>query len=222
MIVGIPRALMYHHYGECWLAFLDALGVEAVVSECTTDDIITNGAFRADNETCLPVKVFSGHLLWLMNRVDAVLVPRVVSQEHGTCSCPKFMGLPVALTEAEFRRPRRWPGSSRNSADTVFERMPAHPEVISRLVLQATSTTFTTIVFHWACWTVSAAWGQPRLPLTRCLRDTSTSMRRRCSPAGYSGASREGLWARSSTGAELRMSLESSSSPPSPADLARL
>jgi len=94
MIVGIPRALMYHHYGECWLAFLDALGVEAVVSECTTDDIITNGAFRADNETCLPVKVFSGHLLWLMNRVDAVLVPRVVSQEHGTCSCPKFMGLP--------------------------------------------------------------------------------------------------------------------------------
>ena len=94
MKVGIPRALLYHHYGECWLAFLDALGVEAVVSECTTDDIITTGAFRADNETCLPVKVFSGHLLSLMDRVDAVLVPRVVSQEHGTCSCPKFMGLP--------------------------------------------------------------------------------------------------------------------------------
>jgi predicted nucleotide-binding protein (sugar kinase/HSP70/actin superfamily) len=94
MRVGIPRALLYHHYGECWLAFLDALGVETVVSECTTGDIITNGAFRADNETCLPVKVFSGHLFWLMNRVDAVLVPRVVSQEHGTCSCPKLMGLP--------------------------------------------------------------------------------------------------------------------------------
>jgi predicted nucleotide-binding protein (sugar kinase/HSP70/actin superfamily) len=94
MRVGIPRALLYHHYGERWLAFLDALGVEAVVSEFTTDDIITAGAFQADNETCLPVKVFSGHLLWLKDRVDAVLVPRVVSQERGTCSCPKFMGLP--------------------------------------------------------------------------------------------------------------------------------
>jgi predicted nucleotide-binding protein (sugar kinase/HSP70/actin superfamily) len=94
MKVGIPRALLYHHYGDRWLAFLDALGVETVVSECTTDDIITTGAFRADNETCLPVKVFSGHLFWLMNRVDAILVPRVVSQERGTCSCPKFMGLP--------------------------------------------------------------------------------------------------------------------------------
>jgi predicted nucleotide-binding protein (sugar kinase/HSP70/actin superfamily) len=86
--------MLYHHYGEDWLAFLEALGVEPVVSGATTGEIITAGAVHADNETCLPVKVFSGHLLWLKEEVDAILVPRVISEGHGTCSCPKFMGLP--------------------------------------------------------------------------------------------------------------------------------
>jgi predicted nucleotide-binding protein (sugar kinase/HSP70/actin superfamily) len=94
MRVGIPRAMLFHHYGEHWLRFLEVLGVEAVVSEATTGDIITNGAVRADNETCLPVKVWSGHMLWLKEQVDAILVPRVVSEQYGTLACPKFMGLP--------------------------------------------------------------------------------------------------------------------------------
>jgi len=94
MRVGIPRALLYHHYGDCWLEFLEGIGAEPVLSEPTTGDIITDGATRADNETCLPVKVFSGHILSLKDDVDAILVPRVVSQGHGRCSCPKFLGLP--------------------------------------------------------------------------------------------------------------------------------
>jgi len=94
MRVGIPRAMLFHHYGEYWRHFLENLGVEAVVSEATTGDMITAGAVHADNETCLPVKVFSGHMLWLKERVDAVLVPRVISEQYGTVACPKFMGLP--------------------------------------------------------------------------------------------------------------------------------
>lgn len=94
MKVGIPRALLYHHYGSCWLDFLERLGVEGLVSEPTTDDVITTGSVRADNETCLPVKVFSGHLMSLKDEVDAILVPRVVSPGAGSCACPKFLGLP--------------------------------------------------------------------------------------------------------------------------------
>lgn len=94
MRVGIPRAMLFHHYGESWLAFLDAIGAESVLSAPTTSDIITTGATMADNETCLPVKVFSGHIMSLKDRVDAILVPRVTSQEDGICSCPKFLGLP--------------------------------------------------------------------------------------------------------------------------------
>lgn len=94
MKVGLPRALLFHHYGDCWLSFLEALGVEAVLSEPTNGDIMNTGVIHADNETCLPVKVFSGHLLELRDSVDVILVPRVISEGHGTCSCPKFLGLP--------------------------------------------------------------------------------------------------------------------------------
>ena len=58
MKVGIPRALLYHHYGECWFSFLETLGLEPVVSKPTTTDILNKGVGKADNETCLPVKVF--------------------------------------------------------------------------------------------------------------------------------------------------------------------
>lgn len=94
MKVGVPRALLFHHYGECWLDFVEAAGAEPVLSPATTGEIITSGAVRADNETCLPVKVFSGHVLSIKDKVDALLVPRVLSQDRGTCSCPKFLGLP--------------------------------------------------------------------------------------------------------------------------------
>ncbi|MHB8894674.1 MAG: acyl-CoA dehydratase activase-related protein [Candidatus Geothermincolia bacterium] len=94
MKVGIPRAMLFHHYGDGWLQFLESIGAEPVISEQTTSDIITTGATMADNETCLPVKVFSGHIMALKDKSDAILVPRVTSQEDGICSCPKFLGLP--------------------------------------------------------------------------------------------------------------------------------
>lgn len=94
MRVGVPRALLYHHYGECWTSFLDALGIEPVVTAATTSDTVVRGSVLSDNETCLPVKVFAGHLLDLKDRSDAVLVPRVVSQYDRMKACPKYLGLP--------------------------------------------------------------------------------------------------------------------------------
>jgi predicted nucleotide-binding protein (sugar kinase/HSP70/actin superfamily) len=92
--VGLPRALLFHHYGEGWTSFLDAIGVEPVVSASTTGEVVVSGAVHADNETCLPVKVFTGHLLELKEQTDALLVPRVISQHRGTKACPKYLGLP--------------------------------------------------------------------------------------------------------------------------------
>jgi predicted nucleotide-binding protein (sugar kinase/HSP70/actin superfamily) len=94
MKVGVPRALLYHQYGECWTSFLDRLGVEAVVSEATSGTTVVRGAVYADNEACLPVKVFAGHLLELKGSADSILVPRVISQHPGMKACPKYLGLP--------------------------------------------------------------------------------------------------------------------------------
>lgn len=94
MRIGLPRALLYHHYGECWVSFLSDLGFEPVVSDDTTGDTVIRGTVVADNEACLPVKVFAGHLLELRELSDAILVPRVVSQHRGMKACPKYLGLP--------------------------------------------------------------------------------------------------------------------------------
>lgn len=92
--VGIPNALLFHHYGGAWTSFLRDLGVEPIHSGDTTGETVLRGAALAENETCLPVKVFAGHLASLVGACDLVLVPRVMGQYPGMKSCPKYLGLP--------------------------------------------------------------------------------------------------------------------------------
>ena len=47
--------------------------------------------------TCLPVKIFYGHVLDLCEKVDYLFIPRIVSIEPRTFICPKFMGLPEMI-----------------------------------------------------------------------------------------------------------------------------
>lgn len=95
--VGIPRALFYYYYFPWWKAFLEALGVEVVVSPETNKAVLNAGVKLAVDEACLPVKVFYGHVLALIGRVDVLFLPRLVSVEHKAYICPKLMGLPDML-----------------------------------------------------------------------------------------------------------------------------
>jgi predicted nucleotide-binding protein (sugar kinase/HSP70/actin superfamily) len=92
--VGIPGGLLYFRYGRLWAAFLEALGAEVVESGETTRSILSSGVSKAENESCLPVKVFYGHVLALKDKVDALFVPRLVSVKRKTHTCPKMLGLP--------------------------------------------------------------------------------------------------------------------------------
>ena len=92
--VGVPRALLYYKYFPLWSTFLDGLGAEVVVSGATTKKMINTGTSLGENELCLPVKVFFGHLVDLKDKADALFVPRVVSVEKRAYTCPKFLGLP--------------------------------------------------------------------------------------------------------------------------------
>lgn len=94
MRVGIPGGLLYYRYGRLWNSFLHALGAEVVESGETTRSILTSGVSKAENESCLPVKVFYGHVLALAGEVDALFVHRLVSVKRGTHTCPKMLGLP--------------------------------------------------------------------------------------------------------------------------------
>lgn len=105
--VGIPRALAYHDYFPHWQVFLSRLGVNLLISPPTNQAILNEGVRRAVDGTCLPVKIFYGHVHWLIEQgVDGLFMPRLVSVAPGEYICPKFMGLPDMVLGAFPQSPK--------------------------------------------------------------------------------------------------------------------
>lgn len=92
--IGIPYALYFYEYYPLWKDFLSRLGAEVILSQPTNKKILDLGIRSALSEVCLPVKVFYGHVLSLVDQVDYILIPRMVCIERGAFFCPKLIGLP--------------------------------------------------------------------------------------------------------------------------------
>lgn len=94
MKIGIPRALLYHYYFPYWKALFESLDCEVVVSDETNGGIISDGTKVSVSEICVPIKIFSGHVINLDGKnVDYILIPQFhkVKKEW---YCPKFLGIP--------------------------------------------------------------------------------------------------------------------------------
>jgi len=92
--VGIPRSLFYYKYYPLWKTFLEELGAEIILSDYTSKKIIDDGIKLCVDEACLPMKVFHGHVNYLKDKVDYLLIPRFTSVSKDEYVCPKFGGLP--------------------------------------------------------------------------------------------------------------------------------
>ena len=92
--IGIPRALLYYQYYPMWKTFFEQLGAEVVVSSPTTQVMLLEGSSRVVADTCLPVKVFVGHVLSLVEKCDYIFIPAVRSVKSKVYNCSKFLGLP--------------------------------------------------------------------------------------------------------------------------------
>jgi len=92
--VGIPRALLYYQYYPMWKAFFEELGAEVIVSPPTTQAMLSEGSSRVVADTCLPVKVFIGHVISLVDKCDCIFIPAVRSVQEKVYNCSKFLGLP--------------------------------------------------------------------------------------------------------------------------------
>jgi len=92
--IGIPRALAYYQYFPMWRAFFEKLGAEVVVSPATTQKMLSDGSKRVVAETCLPAKVYLGHILTLVGKCDYVFIPIIRSVKSKVYNCSKFLGLP--------------------------------------------------------------------------------------------------------------------------------
>ena len=85
MKVGIPRTLSYYTYYPMWKTFLEKLGVEVIISDPTSKQILDDGMREAVADA-VPIKLYHGHVINLINKVDYIFGPRMVSEGEKTPS----------------------------------------------------------------------------------------------------------------------------------------
>jgi predicted nucleotide-binding protein (sugar kinase/HSP70/actin superfamily) len=96
-VIGLPYGLIFFEHIKLWDNFFKLLGFKTVISGKTNSFILNDGVVCCTNETCLPVKVFHGHVKTLIPRTDYIFIPRYSSISENELCCPKLCGLPDML-----------------------------------------------------------------------------------------------------------------------------
>lgn len=97
MVIGIPKGLLYSKYHVFIETFLQELEAEIIVSPDTNKAILDEGIRHCVDEACLPIKIFHGHVAWLKDKCDFIIVPRIMQLKEREYICPKFCGLPEMI-----------------------------------------------------------------------------------------------------------------------------
>lgn len=92
--IGIPSALYDYDYNELWSTFFLNLGAEVINSGETNRTIMDHGINNCVAEACLPVKIYHGHVISLIDKVDYLFIPRYTSVSTKKYICPEVGGLP--------------------------------------------------------------------------------------------------------------------------------
>ena len=80
--VGIPHGLFYYYYYPLWKTFFTDLGAHVISSSESNRLTLDQGIKLAVDETCLPIKVYFGHVQELCEEyLDYLFIPRLVSVE---------------------------------------------------------------------------------------------------------------------------------------------
>lgn len=94
-VIGIPRALGYYAQFPFLYGFFKFLGFEIILSDKTTKKTLAEGSALVVSETCLPIKVYVGHVLNLIKKgVKCIFVPSIQSIAPKIYNCSKIRGLP--------------------------------------------------------------------------------------------------------------------------------
>lgn len=94
MTIGIPRAFLYYRYHTLWETFFEELGLDYIVSPETNKDIIARGTSHAMDESCLSSKIYTGHVDYLIDKCDYILIPRIASfVNKKEIVCSKFQAI---------------------------------------------------------------------------------------------------------------------------------
>jgi predicted CoA-substrate-specific enzyme activase len=91
--VGIPLGLHTLEWGIFWVHIFSELGYTVLLSPQTNNRIALSGVECMTAETCFPVKVFHGHVRYLVGKADYLFLPNVIDMptqvpEESGLFCP--------------------------------------------------------------------------------------------------------------------------------------
>lgn len=92
--------MLYHEFALIMEEFFKELDFEVVLSPDTNIDILNQGVLSSVDEACLPVKIFHGHVDYLKDKVDYILIPKFISIYENEYCCPKILGLPEMINNS--------------------------------------------------------------------------------------------------------------------------
>ena len=91
--IGIPRALLYYRHHILWKKFFEKLNCKVILSPTTNKEIVNIGISNSIDESCLSAKIYLGHILYLQDKCDYILIPRISDYGKGEKVCVRFNGL---------------------------------------------------------------------------------------------------------------------------------
>lgn len=89
--VGLPRGLFYYYFYDIWKSFFQDLNIEVVESIPTNKDIMNRGTLLSIDEMCLSLKIYLGHVDYLKDKCDYILVPRIDNYGIDNQTCTNFL-----------------------------------------------------------------------------------------------------------------------------------
>ena len=91
--LGIPRSIFYYYYKNIWKYFFEEFNIELVVSPNTNKKIMEEGIKYATDEMCMSLKNYIGHVSYLKDKCDYILIPRVDNYGTDDQTCTNFLAL---------------------------------------------------------------------------------------------------------------------------------
>jgi predicted nucleotide-binding protein (sugar kinase/HSP70/actin superfamily) len=155
--IGIPRGMLFYDYGSLWSDYFAILGVPCITSPESTKKTLAEGTMLGIDESCLPLKIFLGHVQSILDDCTHIFVPRIAQHHKNYYYCAKFAGLPDIV---------------RNTFN-IDERRILSPNIEDK--------NFSTI--YKACHTIAAQVGFSPINSYIAYRKALRNYKKRCSPS---------------------------------------
>ena len=90
--VGIPRGF-FNDYHNFWKYYFNKLDIEIIFSKPTDNEIVELGLKYANDEMCMSLKTYLGHVAYLIDKCDYILVPRICNYGRNDQTCTNFTSI---------------------------------------------------------------------------------------------------------------------------------